>query len=61
MQPTSTDYHVVRPCVRMYVYVHNIYMYVCIMYVCMSNFPSMGSDDPPLPLGIENVKIRENS
>ena len=28
-----------------------------------SHFPSKGSDDPPLPppLGIENVKIQENS
>ena len=29
-----------------------------------TQFPSMGSDDPPLPpptLGVENVKIRENS
>ena len=23
-------------------------------------FPSMGSDDPLQPLGVENVKIREN-
>ena len=25
------------------------------------HFTSMGSDDPPPPLGVENVKIRENS
>ena len=25
-----------------------------------THFPSIGSDDPP-PLGVENVKIRENS
>ena len=24
------------------------------------HFPSIGSDDPP-PVGVENVKIRENS
>ena len=25
------------------------------------HFPSIGSDDPPRPLGVENVKIRGNS
>ena len=26
-----------------------------------SHFPSFGSDDPPPPLGVKNVKIQENS
>ena len=26
-----------------------------------AHFPSIGSDDPSPPLGVENVKIQENS
>ena len=29
------------------------------MKIIIAHLPTMGSDDPP-PLGVENVKIREN-